>query len=209
MCNKIIVNSKFFFLTFFIFLPCIFLSKTVISDVSKKSAIMHAENWINGIQTLKANFLQTTSHGKVARGQIYIMKPGLMLIDYAPPTKIKIYANQHWIIYVDHELKEVNQIPISGTPAHLLLKKVVRLADEANIMLQEDKNSFRFLLTRKDDPDEGLINLIFSKEPWQLRGWTVIDQQGIKTSFSLLAAQINQPINKKELQYYAPDWAFE
>ena len=162
MCNKQLAILKCSFIAFLIVSSPILSSKTAASDVSKESPITFAENWINGIHTLEANFLQTTSHGKVAKGKIYILRPGLMLIDYASPINVKIYADGNWMIFVDYDLKEVNQVPLSATPARLLLNKNVRLSDKAHIMIQENENSYQFLLTRKDDPNEGLINLIFS-----------------------------------------------
>ena len=74
MCNKQLAILKCSFIAFLIVSSPILSSKTAASDVSKESPITFAENWINGIHTLEANFLQTTSHGKVAKGKIYILQ---------------------------------------------------------------------------------------------------------------------------------------
>ncbi len=199
------------------FFAALFLILTTISlparaaelSASDRAAIGVAESWINSIKTFKAEFLQTTSNGGVAQGEILILRPGRMLIDYAPPAQLEVFADGHWMIYLDRELKEVNQVPLSATPARLLLEKNVRFSEEADVTVKESDRAIRLFLARKGSPEDGRITLLFSKDPVRLRAWTVIDPQGVETSVSLLKAETNQPIDERRLNYSPPDWAFE
>ncbi|MEC8622255.1 MAG: outer membrane lipoprotein carrier protein LolA [Pseudomonadota bacterium] len=168
-----------------------------------------AEKWLNGFKTFKAGFTQTSSNGTSAVGDIEIIRPGRMLINYKRPDGLQIFADGTWLIYIDRNLKEVNQVPIKLTPARVLLQDKIELIGQASVRIEESKTKFRLALLPGKGSEDGNITLIFSKNPSKLISWIVTDPQGIQTTVLLDNIAINIPIEQGRLTYSPPDWAFE
>lgn len=168
-----------------------------------------AEKWLNGLKTFEASFTQTTSNGTSAVGDIKIIRPGRMLINYQSPDGLQIFADGVWLIYVDRNLKEVNQVPVKLTPARVLLQDKIDLIGQTSVRVEESKTKFRLALLPRESSDDGNITLIFSKNPTKLVSWIVTDHQGIQTTVLLDNIAINIPIEQALLTYSPPDWAFD
>ncbi len=167
-----------------------------------------AESFINSIRTLKASFVQAATNGVFAKGTIYIERPGNLRIEYEKPATLQVYADGIWLIYVDEELKEVSQLPLSATPASFLVRDNFRFSDGLTVLKIEKRNrTLRIKLARKGEEDSGTLTLILSEQANAFRGWTVTDTQGVRTTVSLLSPIINQPISKKVFVFTPPDWS--
>ena len=49
------------------------------------AAIARVERYLNGMTTLKADFLQVAHDGSVGEGTLFISRPGKLRLEYAPP----------------------------------------------------------------------------------------------------------------------------
>ena len=171
-------------------------------------ALARIQKHLNGISTLRARFVQSTSQGGFAEGTLLLSRPGKMKIAYAPPTPLEIYADGTWLIYVDHELKEVNQIPIPATPASVLLREKIDFGgDVAVSALEKRDGSYLLHLKEAGEDGSGRLILSFAEAPLALRGWVVIDGQGVETSVVLFRPEINGRIEPREFVFDRPDWA--
>ena len=155
------------------------------------SLIQSAQDWLNQLETFRAKFTQTTSTGSNAIGEVLIFRPGKMLIEYQDPDGLQIFSDGTWLIYIDKNLKEVNQIPLKVTPARVLLQKKINLVEQPRILIGEDNTKFHLKLRPEGNSDDGNITLVFSKKPLSLISWVVTDPQGIKTTVSLDKISIN------------------
>lgn len=172
------------------------------------SEVAQLETYLNSVRTLKASFVQTSSNGGVAEGTLYLERPGNMRIDYNPPTPLQIFADGVWLTYVDRELKEVNRLPLSATPAAFLLQDQIRLSGDVTVKrLTRRRGTINLHLTQTDESDVGRLIVTLAAAPFALRGWTVIDGQGIETTVTLLQPDINKPMAKRTFVFDAPDWA--
>ena len=173
------------------------------------SLIQSAQDWLNRLKTFQAEFTQTTSTGSTAIGDLLISRPGKMLIEYQNPSGFQIFSDGTWLIYIDKNLKEVNQIPLKVTPARVLLQSKINLVEDASVLTGEAGTNFYLTLRPKGNSDNGDITLIFSKNPLNLISWMVTDPQGIQTTVSLDNISINIPIDQTRLDYSPPEWAFD
>jgi outer membrane lipoprotein-sorting protein len=170
-------------------------------------ALARIQKYLNSITTLSAKFIQTTSQGGFSEGTLILDRPGKMKIAYAPPTPFEIYADGTWLIYVDYELKEVNQLPLSATPAAILLSKEISFGDKyAVAVLRERKGTYRLHLKEVGEEGSGTLILMFGKEPLSLRGWAVIDAQQVRTSITLIKPELDAIIDPKKLIFIPPSW---
>ena len=66
------------------------------------------EDYLNGIQTLKAEFTQVGPDGEPAEGVIYMRRPGLLRVEYKPPVPVIIVGDGFLIHYHDKELGQID-----------------------------------------------------------------------------------------------------
>ena len=177
------------------------------SGAAETSAL---EAYLNSVRTVTSSFVQTTSSGNIAEGTLYLSRPGRLRIDYKPPTQLQIFGDNTWLIFVDGELKEVNQLPISATPAALLLRDKIRLSGDIAVQRITRKNGLiKLHMNQAKNPDAGQLIVTIAEAPLSLRGWTVIDAQGIETTVTLIGPTINEKIADRVFVFSPPDWSSE
>jgi len=151
---------------------------TVTPDITK--TLKRIETYLDNIKTLQAAFLQVSSNGETARGEILLARPHRLRIEYAPPTPILIVADGKYLSYVDTELEQVNHIPVADTPAAFLLRDNFSMTDGALALtdFEQTANTIRISMVQTQAPLAGEFTLVFTDQPMALRKWSIIDAQG-------------------------------
>ncbi len=160
------------------------------------AAMARVERYLNGITTLKADFLQVAHDGSVGEGTLFISRPGKLRLEYAPPLAILLVSDGEWLTYIDRELGQVSQTPLNTTPAGMLLRESIEFGRDAIVTRFERANAvLRITLVQPARPDEGSLTLVFSEEPLELRQWFVVDPQGLETRITLFGTRLGLPLN--------------
>lgn len=172
------------------------------SETDRLRLITRIEAYLNGVRSIEAGFLQVSSGGKIAEGKLYLQRPKQLRLDYRPPATIQIYANGYWLAFIDTELEEISQVPLSSTPAGFLVQEQIALSGDVTLtdIKQRDGQVLVHLVQTKE-PESGKLVLSFSDRPLRLQGWIVTDAQGIQTRISLINAKFNQRIKDKIFQF--------
>ena len=173
---------NFFLYTFLVF--C-FLTKKISSFDNK--LLNQLENYLNQLNNISSQFIQSSTSGSEKTGEILISKPGKLRIEYKKSKELLIVADGKWLHYFDTELNEIQSVIIEKSPAWILLKKNLDLKNDFNISKLE-KKSGKITLTLVDKNIENIekIELIFSSNPIKLKKWVVTDTQEIETTIALL-----------------------
>jgi outer membrane lipoprotein-sorting protein len=172
-----------------------------------KAELAELEAYLNNVRTVQSTFVQTASNGSIAEGTLYLSRPDKLRIDYHPPAQLQIFGDSFWLIFVDEELKEVNQLPIGSTPAEFLLQDKISLSGDVKVQrITRQGGLIRLHLTQTEEPDAGRLVLTIAANPLRLRGWTVTDAQGIETTVTLIGPTINAEIPDKVFVYSPPEW---
>ena len=173
---------NFFLYTFLVF--CFFTKK--ISSFDNK-LLNQLENYLNQLDNISSQFIQSSTSGSEETGKILISKPGKLRIEYKKSKELLIVADGKWLHYFDIELNEIQSVIIEKSPAWILLKKNLDLKNDFNISKLE-KKSGKITLTLVDKNIENIekIELIFSSNPIKLKKWVVTDTQEIETTIALL-----------------------
>ena len=173
---------NFFLYTFLVF--CFFTKK--ISSFDNK-LLNQLENYLNQLNNISSQFIQSSTSGSEKTGEILISKPGKLRIEYKKSKELLIVADGKWLHYFDTELNEIQSVIIEKSPAWILLKKNLDLKNDFNISKLE-KKSGKITLTLVDKNIENIekIELIFSSNPIKLKKWVVTDTQEIETTIALL-----------------------
>ena len=152
-----------------------------------QALVGNIEDYLNGITTVEASFVQVTADGAFARGKFYLSRPGRMRFEYDPPAPYLLVSDGTWFIYIDRELEQATYLPLKKTPADLLLRENLKFNDGLVITGFERKTStLRIEVTDQRDPDLGQVSLTFVRQPLTLKSWTVKDAQGQRIQVTLV-----------------------
>ena len=155
-----------------------------------KDDIARIETYLNGITTMSSRFNQRSSTGNVASGLLYLSRPGRMWFEYDPPAQILLVADGLFLVYVDRELEQISNVPISRTPLRVLIDDDVNLISAYDIAaIDRRAGTLAIILTLKEDPDGGMVRLLFADKPLQLKQWLIRDARGVEVRVSLLDLQ--------------------
>ncbi|MBM3572410.1 MAG: outer membrane lipoprotein carrier protein LolA [Alphaproteobacteria bacterium] len=174
-------------------------------SATDQADIARIESYLNGIRTLQAGFLQASSDGSVARGRVFISRPGKLRFEYDPPVEGLLVSDGTWLIHYDAELKQANHLPLDLTPASFLLRDPAKLSGEVTVTrFQRGPNVLRVTLVRTTETSAGSVQLTFSDNPLALQQWIVTDAQGTETRLSLLDARLGQPLDPRLFVFDKP-----
>lgn len=160
------------------------------------------EAHLNELRSLTAGFLQVSDQGGVAEGRIFLQRPGRMRLDYADPTPLLIIAARGQIIQHDRELRQTTYLPLSASPAAILLRERVELSGEVTVSgVERSAGTLRIALVQTEDPRAGRLTLVFRDSPLQLVNWVVVDSQGSTTRVSLTNIQNGVAIDQRLFEF--------
>lgn len=164
----------------------------------QQALVRRLEAYFNGITTLAADFRQTAPDGGQSTGKLYIdRRRGAMRFDYDPPSKLLLIAPGDWrLIFYDGSIQQVNVIPLAETPLGFLLQERVQLGGDVTVQeVREREDEIDLAMVRTDAPDQGRVVLTLTKEPLELRRWTVTDPQGLTTRIELTSLRKGVPLD--------------
>lgn len=137
-----------------------------------------------------------TDQGAIARGRVYLSRPGRMRFQYDPPTPILMIADGTFLVYYDRDLKQSSFIPLSRTPVALLVRDEVSLTQGLIITrFERGAQTLRISVVEERDPDQGSLTLVFDDHPLTLVQWVVVDQQKVSTRVSLVNTEIGRQLD--------------
>ena len=167
------------------------------------SALSRVERYLNDINTMQARFVQISSNGGYAEGEVFVDRPGHMRFDYDPPTPVLLIANGLTMLYYDKELKEATFLPIWEKPLWFLIREEVRFDENVEIVaIEEALGTLRVSLRDPDNPDGGTVTLVFTDRPLTLRRWQLLDPQGIETQVSLVNPIYGEAVDDELFKYH-------
>ena len=145
------------------------------------------ENYLNQLNNITSQFIQSSSNGSQEVGKILISKPGKLRIEYGKKNNLLIVADGKWLHYFDTDLNEMQSIIIEKSPAWIFLKKNINLKRDFKVN-KLVKKSGKITLTLLDDNIENIkkIELIFSSSPLELKKWIITDDLEVETTVALL-----------------------
>ena len=167
-----------------------------------QAQVAQIEAYVNRLTTFKADFVQIAPNGATARGTMWIMRPGRLRVEYRPPVKLRIFATPKWLIVEDCKVKEPQYLPLSSTPAGILIQERIALSGEFTVTSVKRENQWiTITIVETKSPEKGQMRLVFRANPLQLIGWTVIDQTGAPTQVSLENVQAGIPLDVNQFGF--------
>lgn len=168
----------------------------------KTATLRKVERYLNDIASMRARFVQVSSNGAYAEGEVFIRRPGRMRFEYDPPHPVLLIADGTSLLYYDKELKQSSFIPLWETPLWFLIRKTVEISDEIEVSdIIEADGTLRMTLREKGGGEQGAVTLMFSDRPFVLRKWEVTDAQGITTQVALINPDFGVEVDDAVFDY--------
>ncbi len=152
----------------------------------ERAVLVEISQKLGAVKTMNGEFVQFDPNGAQRQGKFYIARPGRVRFQYAPPTTVSVIADGKSVLVFDKKLQTYDIWPLSQTPLRLLLDsgldlaqsdRVTRVSVAADLVEVELHDRTRF--------SSGVLNLVFDRNTYELRQWTVTDQQGLQTMVAL------------------------
>jgi outer membrane lipoprotein-sorting protein len=152
--------------------------------------VKRVEEYLNGLKTVRARFVQVDNSGATSEGTFYLSRPGRMRLDYDPPNPNLLIATGRFLIHYDRQLKAPAYLSLDSTPAGLLVRDHIQLSRDVTVTgVERGPAVLRVSLVQTADPRAGRVTFVFSERPFALTNWQVVDAQGALTRISLYEMQ--------------------
>jgi outer membrane lipoprotein-sorting protein len=175
-------------------------------DAKAEADVAAIEAYLNGINTLKARFIQTTGDGKQVAGTFMLRRPGRMRFEYAPPSKDFIVADGMFIHYYDSSMKQGSRTLISKSLADFFLRKQLTLSGDLKVSeVTRDGTYIMVKMVEAQDPNAGSLTLALTEKPLALKKWRIVDPQGAITEVELFDIATGIQLDRDQFRYYDPE----
>ncbi|MCS7267543.1 MAG: outer membrane lipoprotein carrier protein LolA [Geminicoccaceae bacterium] len=173
---------------------------------AEQELVRRVEAYFNAITTLEARFTQLAQDGRMATGRLWLARPGRLRLDYDRPSRVKIFATDWRVIFVDAAVKQVNVLPLSQTPLSFLLDREVKLSGELEVTeVQRRAGEIALAVIRAGAPEQGRVVVVLAERPLELRRWSITDPQGFTTTILLDELVLGRPIDPALFRFHDPE----
>ena len=151
----------------------------------------------SGVPSLKGEFVQFGPKGEQTGGKFYLQRPGKIRFDYDKPSPISVFADGKTIAINNKKLKTWDFIPLSKTPLRLLLANEIDVSDKSIESVKTEVDLTTIVLGNKSVFGDSKITLMFDPKSFELRQWTITDNQGKDTSVMIFNVEKNVKLSKR------------
>ena len=185
------------------------LSSPAIAIAAPANPLAQVSDHLRAVDTMIADFTQTDRNGKSLTGVLTLKRPGKIRFQYQKGVPLLVVGDGKALTMIDYSVRQVSRWPIGNSPLGILLDPSRDLGKAARILPQNDD---RVLLVEAKDPkhpEYGTITIAFAKMAGapaglMLRGWTVLDAQGNRSTIQLSNQRFNTPVDDKAFRWTDP-----
>jgi outer membrane lipoprotein-sorting protein len=196
------IFSKLFYKRRMLIAICCLLSANCMSALAAvdNALVKKAENYLNGITGLVGEFSQL-SGGKKDSGTFSMLRPGRVRLDY-DKAPVQLISDGSDLYFFDKDLDQITTIPLTSTPAGILVRKNINLRTADIVVSDTDSDSKTFALKMHIKGSEGLGNMkvVFDNNPVRLNSWVVTDATGVQTDVKFSGLKTKTDFGKNYFQ---------
>jgi len=187
---------------YWLIVPALHAEGAAVLSEADRDAVARVEAYLNGIQSLRARFLQVAPDGSLSQGRFFLKRPGRLRFEYDPPTPLLVITDGVWVVFYDKEIDQVSRVPLASTPLAVLVRETVDLSQDIQIdRVERAADGITITISDPEQPDTGSIILYFADKPLRLKRWRLKDAQGQETAIAIHDAERNVAL-KPELFFF-------
>ena len=170
-----------------------------IAKVGKKDAktVQKISKHFSGVPSMMGEFIQFGPNGEQTGGKFFLRRPGKVRFDYTKPSPILVKADGKTVGVHNRKLKTWDFFPLSKTPLRLLLADKIDVNDKSIKSVKREADLTTVVLGNKSVFGNSKITLMFDPESFDLRQWTITDNQGKDTSVMIFNVQRNVKLHDR------------
>ncbi|WP_404480212.1 outer membrane lipoprotein carrier protein LolA [Novosphingobium sp. BL-52-GroH] len=164
---------------------------------------------LRGIDTLKADFVQTDRSGQTVRGVLTLKRPGKIRFQYEKSANMLIVGDGRALTLIDYDVRQVQRWPISNSPLGALLDPKRDVARFGKVLQTGNPNVTSIEVRDRSHPEYGIITLIFQRKAsapggLELTYWVSLDSQNKRTTIALSNQRYGVPVTDNDFRWNDP-----
>lgn len=160
-------------------------------------AIKQISEHFSGVPSMMGEFIQFGPNGEQTGGKFFLQRPGKIRFDYSKPSPITVKADGRTVGINNKKLKTWDYFPLRKTPLRLLLADKIDVDDKAIKSVKREEDLTTVVLADKSIFGKSKITLMFDPNSYELRQWTITDNQGKDTSVMIFNTKKNVKFKKR------------
>jgi outer membrane lipoprotein-sorting protein len=136
----------------------------------------------SAVKTMQGEFVQFGPRGDQTSGKFFIERPGKLRFNYDSPSPMRVIADGSNVVVGNVQLKTWDTYPLSKTPLSLLLASKIDLSADMVRSVKAEPALTTIVLGSRTIFGDSTITMMFDSKSYDLRQWTVTDNQGKDTS---------------------------
>jgi outer membrane lipoprotein-sorting protein len=155
---------------------------------SKSTAQTIADHF-SSVKTMAGEFVQFGPRGEQTGGKFFLERPGKIRFNYENPSPMRVISDGRSVAIGNVKLKTWDLYPLSKTPLALLLDSKIDLTGKMVRDVKEEPDLITIKLGDRSLFADSTITMMFDPKTYDLRQWTITDNQGKDTSVMIFNVQ--------------------
>ncbi|MBL0374970.1 outer membrane lipoprotein carrier protein LolA [Rhizobium sp. KVB221] len=151
----------------------------------------------SSVKTMAGEFVQFGPRGEQTGGKFYLERPGKIRFNFEDPSPMRVISDGKSVVIGNRKLKTWDIYPLSKTPLALLLSNKIDLGSKTVRDVKEEPDLITIKLGDKSLFADSTITMMFDPKTYDLRQWTITDNQGKDTSVMIFNVQTGVPLDDK------------
>ncbi len=131
---------------------------------------------------MQGEFVQFGPRGEQTGGKFFIQRPGMLRFNYDAPSPMRVISDGRNVVIGNSKMKTWSLYPLSKTPLSLLLSDRIDLSTKMVRNVKEETDLTTIVLGDRSIFADSTITMMFDPKSYELRQWTITDNQGKDTS---------------------------
>jgi outer membrane lipoprotein-sorting protein len=150
----------------------------------------------SSVKTMQGEFVQFGPRGEQTGGKFFLERPGKIRFNYEKPSPMRVISDGRSVVIGNMKLKTWDIYPLSKTPLALLLDDRIDLKSKMVRDVKEEPDLITIKLGDKSLFADSTITMMFDPKTFDLRQWTITDNQGKDTSVMIFNTQAGVKFDK-------------
>jgi outer membrane lipoprotein-sorting protein len=143
----------------------------------------------SSVKTMQGEFVQFGPRGEQTGGKFFLSRPGKIRFNFEEPSPMRVISDGKSVVIGNRKLKTWDIYPLSKTPLALLLSNKIDLGGKTVREVKEEPDLITIKLGDRSLFADSTITMMFDPKTFDLRQWTITDQQGKDTSVMIFNVQ--------------------
>jgi outer membrane lipoprotein-sorting protein len=150
----------------------------------------------SSVKTMSGEFVQFGPRGEQTGGKFFLERPGKIRFNYEKPSPMRVISDGRSVVIGNMKLRTWDIYPLSKTPLALLLDDRIDLKSKMVRDVKEEPDLITIKLGDKSLFADSTITMMFDPSTYDLRQWTITDNQGKDTSVMIFNTQTGLTFDK-------------